>query len=667
MRTKLKKWASPLFIVSLAVAGIFGVTAGIVDKQVKETPVVEEADAATDHNIVYYKGSLNAPLIHYWGGTGGSTWDHEPQMNWINYGYSGGNTNALWWFDIGNNNKFLIRNPQRSWQSADQSFSSSTPVFNNNNNTLEAIPSDIKSISSGNRVYLFADTAVAADSATFKIKFDNNAPCTADSNFDMINITGTNYWYFDIGASAKFFMFQRYNSTGATFWNETNVFTYSQSYTRPILKWSDLSHNETRGYLPESIKVKGEYNSWTDETFNFDSSSNVFYKDITTTADNQQIYIHAQWNKGESTDTAIGYSDGISSVATYVDGSSNIKIKKAGKYRIKIGPNVWLYDDKQNIWGTNDGSTIVQLFTVSFAAGSGGSVSSSSIANVPSGSSITVNSNKVTINGTTVTATPSAATAQYTYSFNNWSNATGTITANRTITANFTATVNKYTVTFNVNDARYGSINKTSITNVPYGSAVSISNNTLTINGTTVTATVETPPDGYKNSFVEWTNAPATITSAITITATFSQVSGQALAQEYAFAFNSAISEACDYYGDTDVEALAEAWSAQNTAYDGLEAYVQYWVLNDRTVAAIVNMRAKYDYVYGKYGEDIGEDFLDRNPTPVSAIRDFKPFALFGDDEEALTNGVIVTSSSIAFVSIAALSLLVIKKRKLKK
>ena len=87
-------------------------------------------------------------------------------------------------------------------------------------------------------------------------------------------------------------------------------------------------------------------------------------------------------------------------------------------------------------------------YNVTFAVNTAGygTVSSSSINNVPSGSSITVNGNQVTINNTTITATPSANTAQYTYAFSNWSNTSGTITAARTITANFTRTTNTFTV-----------------------------------------------------------------------------------------------------------------------------------------------------------------------------------------------------------------------------
>lgn len=85
----------------------------------------------------------------------------------------------------------------------------------------------------------------------------------------------------------------------------------------------------------------------------------------------------------------------------------------------------------------------IDTFLVSVAVNGTGSVSPTSIANVPYGSAISVDENTLTINGTTVTATPGSG-----YRFTSWSNANGTITANRTITANFeladfTVTLNK--------------------------------------------------------------------------------------------------------------------------------------------------------------------------------------------------------------------------------
>ena len=146
-------------------------------------------------------------------------------------------------------------------------------------------------------------------------------------------------------------------------------------------------------------------------------------------------------------------------------------------------------------------------YTVSFSAGTGGSLSSNTISNVPYGSPISVSNNTVTINGTTITATADSG-----YSFGSWTNASGTITANRTITANFTP--NTYTVSFSAGTG--GSVSSNSISNIPYNAQITVSNNTVTINGTTVTATANT---GY--TFDSWSNTSGPIIADRTITANF--------------------------------------------------------------------------------------------------------------------------------------------------
>ena len=88
-------------------------------------------------------------------------------------------------------------------------------------------------------------------------------------------------------------------------------------------------------------------------------------------------------------------------------------------------------------------------YTVDFAVntvGYGTVSPSAQLTNIASGTAITkgtgANVNQVTVNGTTVTATPHAQDADYNYTFSSWSvtdNLT-TVTKNITITANFTRT-----------------------------------------------------------------------------------------------------------------------------------------------------------------------------------------------------------------------------------
>ena len=70
------------------------------------------------------------------------------------------------------------------------------------------------------------------------------------------------------------------------------------------------------------------------------------------------------------------------------------------------------------------------------------------------GKTFSVSSNVLTLDGTSVTATPTGADAEWTYSFVNWTLeddsvvTNGTVTGDITITANFTRTKNTYTVTW---------------------------------------------------------------------------------------------------------------------------------------------------------------------------------------------------------------------------
>ena len=66
----------------------------------------------------------------------------------------------------------------------------------------------------------------------------------------------------------------------------------------------------------------------------------------------------------------------------------------------------------------------------------------------PYGTEIKVSGNSVAIGNQTITATPTANNAQYTYSFDGWVNATSAVKGDITITANFSRVINKYTVTY---------------------------------------------------------------------------------------------------------------------------------------------------------------------------------------------------------------------------
>ena len=106
----------------------------------------------------------------------------------------------------------------------------------------------------------------------------------------------------------------------------------------------------------------------------------------------------------------------------------------------------------------------------------------------------------------------------------------GTLISNGTNVTLLTATtftaqweVTKYTVTFAVNVAGYGSVSQATVTNVPHGTIPTSSSNTVTVNGTTVTATPHAQDADYNYVFSSWSGIPASVTSAVTITANFTR------------------------------------------------------------------------------------------------------------------------------------------------
>lgn len=143
-------------------------------------------------------------------------------------------------------------------------------------------------------------------------------------------------------------------------------------------------------------------------------------------------------------------------------------------------------------------SRTTNTYAVTITAGEGGSVSDSSIANVPYGTAWSTSGDTLTIGSDTVTAIPDTATAQYTYTVDAWSPASGTVEGATAISVSFTATLNSYTITYMVEDVPTEEV-------LDYGE----------------TPDPEDPvaPEGYR--FYRWDPAIVPVTGNATYTAVF--------------------------------------------------------------------------------------------------------------------------------------------------
>ncbi len=146
-------------------------------------------------------------------------------------------------------------------------------------------------------------------------------------------------------------------------------------------------------------------------------------------------------------------------------------------------------------------------FSIGVTPAGYGSVDVASITQIPHGTAVTQSGNTFTVNGTTVTATPTAADAQYTYTFDHWNNVPNTVTGNVTnIEAVFTRTTNTYTVIW-----KNGDVTLETDENVEYGA-------TPHYDGETPTKTADAQ---YTYTFSGWSPAIVAVTGAATYTAQF--------------------------------------------------------------------------------------------------------------------------------------------------
>lgn len=164
----------------------------------------------------------------------------------------------------------------------------------------------------------------------------------------------------------------------------------------------------------------------------------------------------------------------------------------------------------EGVAGENKLVKVLPTVTVAFSTNGNGTVSPAKITGVPYGTAITVDGNKLTINGTTVTATPGAH-----YHFGSWSKTSGTITADTTITANFA--IDTCNVRFYVSPN--GGTSDKPVVTVDYGTTFTASGDVMTFSdGQTVTAI---PLSGYL--FSHWSTSSGTVTRTTGITMYFTK------------------------------------------------------------------------------------------------------------------------------------------------
>lgn len=211
-------------------------------------------------------------------------------------------------------------------------------------------------------------------------------------------------------------------------------------------------YNSTRYYLAPGNFTEGNSGIATYTTSLTEAAAWTFTNTasgwtISTVVSGITYYLkHNSKNNGV---TANGTTANYFTITEYSSGSTTVHIHSNSRYLALYQSTNWrCYNSESGVQNITLYRVGASTYTATIARNntSYGTVSHSSVGSLSSGAAITkgtgANINKITIGGTTVTATPAATDADYTYAFSSWTvpgNVT-TVTADITITANFTRT-----------------------------------------------------------------------------------------------------------------------------------------------------------------------------------------------------------------------------------
>ena len=95
------------------------------------------------------------------------------------------------------------------------------------------------------------------------------------------------------------------------------------------------------------------------------------------------------------------------------------------------------------------------------------------------------------------------------------------ITENQNVYAFFKAVLHKFNISIIANSSEFGSVSHSILSGIEYGTEISVNNNTITICGTTITATPTPANNNFTYVFKEWSLPSNIITSNTIITAVF--------------------------------------------------------------------------------------------------------------------------------------------------
>ena len=238
------------------------------------------------------------------------------------------------------------------------------------------------------------------------------------------------------------------------------------------------------------------------------------------------------------------------------------------------------------------------------------------------GSTISETFNELRIGNHTIVATTTADTPEYDYTFTGWTYSSSTVTGEMTIVANFVRTMDEYIVTIESSNVDYGSVDRANLV-VNYNTPIIVEDNTILINGVTITASEKEDTAQYTYTFTGWTNATDPITGNRTIIANFERSTNSytvtfydenkstVLASQYA-EYGTAV----EYTGSTPTKPADNTYTYTFSHWETAEG--EEYDISSETITGDISVYAQYTATYIEYTVD--------NPyTQVTILHDGSP------------------------------------------
>ena len=742
------------FVAMLAVAGVFGISSALVDKQVNETPTVEKAEATDDYNW-YYNISLQGRTAKSGSWVTYSTSIHtntNPHECYYENVASGVGFEILGFYNEGSSSG------TGRWNKVIQSGGASSNFDNSGTD------GNITCKTAGVYSYYFkyATDGVAADQRPTYISYGTitvtlhymNASTGAQIKTTTATTTSQNNYpvpsYDSIsGYDRNSAVWKTTNSASGTTYTATRLTTvtkdlyvfYSPTYsvTRHALFFKDGSFVGTAQLATESVVSGGTYtydtaSNWPNgydygspkETYSFEgvySTGNTSTGEhsgkvtgSTTINANKTIYevftrtttytLTFKPNGGSGSETtrskiydspftvptpeSLGIGPGAARVMlswnTAQDGSGTLyKIDGTSTYTGNKAETFWLQQDFKSYEYTVDGgSSWVQMPKTTTAEGCIATYASDPSNYLPAGHIITIRGyygsgthSVQTINTWTGNQYESGGSHYVSIGTNNkivlyvrnngnfdidvWGgSARGLVIDRGGFETKYECELNESTHDFTGTltvlpgdkiKAYYNYATTYAITMLNYSSYGIDANGNVSVPAVYTLTLKYVSADNYPNVNVD---AMVAVDTAKLIAQTF----------------NSDMTPLCEgMEGGAAPSSLTTQWATEAGYYSKLSEATQN-ILKGTTPSSdadVLAMRAKYDRIVGKYknsGASIN-DYMNRNPAPVGAIGGFTPFELvIGDSGDNFATIIIIIASSVSLLSITALSVLVIKKRK---